>query len=45
MLRQGAGAQVTPTVEWLTGCPPRDVASFAHDHTRLFAPVAIGAGR
>jgi hypothetical protein len=45
MLRQGAGEQVTRTVESLTGCPPRDFASFAHDHARLFSPVAVGAGR
>ena len=45
MLRQGAGEQVTGTVESLTGCPPRDFASFAHDHAHLFSPVAVGAGR
>jgi uncharacterized protein YbjT (DUF2867 family) len=45
MLRQGAGEEVTTTVERLTGHPPRDFACFARDHARLFAPVAVGAGR
>lgn len=44
-LRQGVGEQVTATVESLTGSPPRDFASFAHDHSRLFVPAAVGAGR
>jgi uncharacterized protein YbjT (DUF2867 family) len=42
-LRQGAGAQVSPAVETLTGRAPRDFASFARDHARLFA-VAAGTG-
>lgn len=46
MARQGAAEQVTATVESLTGRPPRDFASFAHDHARLFAePAAVGAAR
>ena len=45
MLRQGVAEQVTATVESLTGRPPRDFASFARDHARLFAPAAVGAGR
>ena len=44
-LRQGAGAQVTPTVETLTGSAPRDFASFARAHARLFAPAAATAQR
>jgi len=39
-LRQGADRQVTATVEALTGSAPRDFASFARDHARLFAPAA-----
>jgi uncharacterized protein YbjT (DUF2867 family) len=42
-LRQGAAAQVSPAVETLTGSAPRDFASFARDHARLFAPVAAAA--
>jgi uncharacterized protein YbjT (DUF2867 family) len=45
MLREGVAEQVTATVESLTGSPPRDFASFARDHARLFAPAAVGAGR
>jgi uncharacterized protein YbjT (DUF2867 family) len=45
MLRLGMAEQVTPTVESLTGRPPRDFTAFARDHARLFAPVAEGAGR
>jgi uncharacterized protein YbjT (DUF2867 family) len=44
-LRQGAGAQVTPTVETLTGSAPRDFASFARAHARLFAPATATAQR
>jgi uncharacterized protein YbjT (DUF2867 family) len=44
-LRQGVGAQVTPTVETLTGSAPRDFASFARAHARLFAPVTATAQR
>jgi hypothetical protein len=44
-LRQGAGAQVSPAVEMLTGRAPRDFASFAVDHARLFAPVPAGGIR
>lgn len=40
-LRQGAGAQVTATVEAITGSAPRDFASFAREHARLFAPTAV----
>ena len=39
-LRQGADRRVTPTVEALTGSAPRDFATFALDHARLFAPAA-----
>lgn len=39
-LRQGADRRVTPTVEALTGSAPRDFASFARDHARMFAPAA-----
>jgi hypothetical protein len=39
-LRQGAAQQVTTTVQALTGRAPRDFASFARDHARLFAPAA-----
>jgi uncharacterized protein YbjT (DUF2867 family) len=45
MLRQGMAERVTGEVESLTGKPPRDFASFAHDHAFLFAPAAVGAGR
>jgi len=45
MARRGAAEQVTATVASLTGRPPRDVAAFARDHARLFAPAAVGAGR
>jgi uncharacterized protein YbjT (DUF2867 family) len=45
MLRQGVSAQVTSTVESLTGRSPRDFAAFARDHAHLFAPAAMGAGR
>ena len=45
MLRQGMAEQVTRTVEYLTGRPPRDFASFARHHAPLFAPAAVGAGR
>jgi uncharacterized protein YbjT (DUF2867 family) len=44
-LRQGAGAQVSPAVETLTGSAPRDFACFATDHARLFAPAAAAARR
>ena len=44
-LRQGAAAQVSPAVETLTGSAPRDFASFAADHARLFAPRAAAARR
>jgi uncharacterized protein YbjT (DUF2867 family) len=43
--RAGGLARVTPTVEALTGRTPRDVAAFALHHARLFAPVALEAGR
>ena len=39
-LRQGADRRVTATVQALTGSAPRDVAAFARDHARLFAPAA-----
>jgi uncharacterized protein YbjT (DUF2867 family) len=39
-LRQGVAQQVTATVQALTGSAPRDFASFARDHARLFAPAA-----
>jgi uncharacterized protein YbjT (DUF2867 family) len=39
-LRQGADQRVTATVQALTGSAPRDVAAFARDHARLFAPAA-----
>jgi uncharacterized protein YbjT (DUF2867 family) len=39
-LRQGVAAHVTPAVEALTGRAPRDFASFAVDHARLFAPAS-----
>jgi uncharacterized protein YbjT (DUF2867 family) len=45
MLRQGVAEQVSAAVETLTGTPPRDFATFARDHARLFAPAAVGAGR
>jgi uncharacterized protein YbjT (DUF2867 family) len=35
--RLGVAAQVTATVETLTGRPPRDVASFARDSASLFS--------
>ena len=43
-LRQGVAQQVTATVQALTGSAPRDFASFAGDHARLFAPAATAAG-
>ena len=45
MLRQGVAAQVSPDVETLTGSAPRDFASFARDHARLFAPTPATARR
>lgn len=45
MARQGVAEQVTPAVESLIGRPPRNVASFARDHARLFAPAAVVAAR
>jgi uncharacterized protein YbjT (DUF2867 family) len=42
-LRQGVAAQVSPAVEALTRCAPRDFARFARDHARLFAPAAATA--
>jgi uncharacterized protein YbjT (DUF2867 family) len=45
MARQGVAEQVTATVQSLTGRAARDVASFARDHARLFAPASVGAGR
>jgi hypothetical protein len=36
---------VSPAVETLTGSAPRDFASFATDHARLFAPAAAAARR
>jgi uncharacterized protein YbjT (DUF2867 family) len=45
MARQGVAEQVTPAVESLVGRPPRNIASFARDHARLFAPAAVGAAR
>ena len=45
MLRQGVAAQVSPDVETLTGSVPRDFASFARDHARLFAPTPATARR
>jgi uncharacterized protein YbjT (DUF2867 family) len=39
-LRQGADRRVTATVQALTRSAPRDVAAFARDHARLFAPAA-----
>ena len=44
-LRQDAAAQVSPDVEALTGSAPRDVASFAAGHARLFAPAAAPSRR
>ena len=44
-LRQGMATQVSPDVEALTGSAPRDFASFATDHARLFAPAAAAARR
>jgi uncharacterized protein YbjT (DUF2867 family) len=35
--RLGVAAQVTATVETLTGRPPRDVAAFARDNASLFS--------
>ena len=45
MLRQGVAGQVSPDVETLTGSVPRDFASFARDHARLFAPTPATARR
>jgi uncharacterized protein YbjT (DUF2867 family) len=45
MLRRGAAEPVTATVESLTGRPPREFASFAREHARLFTPSAVGAAR
>jgi uncharacterized protein YbjT (DUF2867 family) len=44
-LRQGAGAPVSPDVEALTGSAPRDFASFARAHARLFGPATVAAQR
>lgn len=43
--RTGAASRVTPTVEALTGRPPRSFAAFARAHAHCFAPVAVEAGR
>jgi uncharacterized protein YbjT (DUF2867 family) len=40
-LRDGVGAQVTDTVERLTGHPPRDFAAFARDHAHVFEPAVV----
>jgi uncharacterized protein YbjT (DUF2867 family) len=45
MLRQGVAALVSPDVETLTGSAPRDFATFARDHTSLFAPTPAAARR
>jgi len=45
MLRQGVAAHVSPAVGTLTGSAPRDFATFARDHARLFAPTAVPARR
>jgi uncharacterized protein YbjT (DUF2867 family) len=45
LLRAGAAERVTPAVEALTGRAPRDFASFAREHTALFAPQPVGAAR
>ena len=44
-LRQGVAAQVSPAVGTLTGSAPRDFASYATDHARMFAPAAAAARR
>jgi uncharacterized protein YbjT (DUF2867 family) len=44
-LRRGVAAQVTDTVEALTGTSPRSFADFARDHAHLFAPAAVTFGR
>jgi uncharacterized protein YbjT (DUF2867 family) len=45
MARLGVNADVTGTVESLTGRAPRDFAAFARDHAALFAPAAEAVGR
>ncbi len=40
LARQGVNAEVTGTVESLTGRAPRSFGAFARDHAALFAPVA-----
>ena len=44
-LRQGVAGQVTSAVELLTGSAPRDFASFAHGHARLFAPTTTATAK
>jgi uncharacterized protein YbjT (DUF2867 family) len=44
-LRQGVAAQVTNTVEALTGSSPWSFAEFARDHADLFAPAVVASGR
>lgn len=43
-LRRGVATEVSPVVETLTGSAPRDFASFAIDHARLFAPAEVPTG-
>jgi uncharacterized protein YbjT (DUF2867 family) len=45
LAREGVNAEVTGTVESLTGRPPRDFAAFAREHAELFAPVAEAVRR
>ena len=45
LAREGVNAEVTGTVESLTGRPPRDFAAFAREHAGLFAPIAEAARR
>jgi uncharacterized protein YbjT (DUF2867 family) len=42
-LRLGVAADVTDTVEALTGSAPHDFAAFAHHHAHVFLLVGVGA--
>jgi hypothetical protein len=41
MLRSGAAARVTDTVERLTGEPARPFADFAREHAAAFAAAGV----
>jgi len=44
-LRRGDAAEVDATLRQLLGRPPRDLATYVHDHRHLWAPVTDGPQR